>query len=601
MIRRGGTFRLPPRSVLLRDEDDAGGLTWQLFVSPKAVVQATRVGDVLPAVEEIERAVGRGLHAVGFVAYEAAPAFDRALAAFVPADAPLLWFGLYREAQRLDTLPAGGDPPPLPAWTPELSEERYRLCVERIREYIAAGDTYQVNLTQRLRADFAGDVYALFLSMQRAQPTPFAACLDLGDRAVACHSPELFFRLDGRAIASRPMKGTIARGRWNDEDREQAAALAASTKDRAENAMIVDMVRNDLGRIAEPGSVEVRDVFRVERYRTLFQMTSTVLARTDASFRDILTAMFPCASITGAPKVRTTEIIRELEVSPRGVYTGCIGRLSPGRRARFNVAIRTAVFDRAAGRIEYGTGGGITWDSIASKEADECRLKAGVAVEPWPAFSLTEALLWTGRRYRLRNGHLRRLQASADYFDYRCDRNRVARALHEAASGFGERAMKVRLLLSECGEPTVEAQPLEIPSARPTWNVAIAPEPVNSNERFLFHKTTHRRLYDSVFRACPGYDDVLLWNAARRVTESARANVVLRIGNRLVTPPVSAGLLPGVFRDGLLRRRCVWQRDIDLDELARADAVYLVNSVRGWIGVRLFDPHGVTRSPSGVA
>jgi para-aminobenzoate synthetase / 4-amino-4-deoxychorismate lyase len=552
-------------SVLLPADDTRESGGWSLFRSPRAIISCCRIDEVLPCVEEAERAVAGGRHVAGFIAYEAAPALDDALVTHPPGNLPLLWFGIYDRPELLETLPpASAAAVQSSSWRPELDEDAYRLAVAKIKDYIAAGHTYQVNLTQRLRSRVSIDSYALFRLLYRVQPVPYAAYLDLGRYKICCLSPELFFQVDGRRIVGRPMKGTARRGRWWAEDQQQAGWLIESAKDRAENAMIVDMIRNDMGRIAERGSVQVESVFDVDRYRTLFQMTSTVAARTDASVSAILQALFPCASVTGAPKVRTMEIIRELEAGPRGVYTGSIGWISPGRRALFNVAIRTAVIDAADGQAEYGTGSGVTWDSLASSESRECSLKTSILKCDWPSFSLLETMLWSRGRYHLLDLHLDRLKNTAEYFGYRLDVPMLRQKLAESARCFPHPSMRVRLLSDEDGQVHIEGTPFEIPRPRPIWSVAIAAGCVDSSNPFLYHKTTHRSVYEEARGAVPGFDDVLLWNELGEITESTIANVVVRLGRRLVTPPVSAGLLPGVFRERLLQRGVIREQSVPL-------------------------------------
>ncbi len=361
-------------TVLLQDGTTAPEPRWLLFRDPVAVLVAERVGDVLPVLAEVEAQIDAGRWAAGFLGYEAAPALDPALAAFEPRGLPPAWWGIF-EAPREVPLAVRAPRRAVSAdWRPAVSRRRYRETVERIRAYIAAGDTYQVNYTFPLLSPFAGDPADLFAAMCAAQQARYCAWIDTGRFAICSASPELFFALAGDRIVSRPMKGTARRGRHPAEDAERAARLAASEKERAENLMIVDMMRNDLGRIAAPGSVEVDDLFTVETYPTVHQLTSTVSARTRAPYGEVLRALFPSASITGAPKVSTSRIIRRLEAGPRGVYTGSIGFLGPQRRAQLNVAIRTATVD--SGVATYGTGGGIVWDSDSDAEYQECRAKA---------------------------------------------------------------------------------------------------------------------------------------------------------------------------------------------------------------------------------
>lgn len=561
----------------------AGPADWLAFDVPEAILVARDVAEVVPLLGEIEAGTAEGLWAAGFLAYEAAPAFDAALRVHPRGKLPLAWFGLFTAPRHL----AGDELAPattstVGAWAPSIDTPRHVDSIGRIRQRIARGDTYQVNFTLRLGAAFTGDPWTLFSDLRRAQRTAHAAWLDLGEQAICSLSPELFFELSAGRLTSRPMKGTARRGRTTAEDAAQAAALAASAKDRAENLMIVDMVRNDLGRVARPGSVRVADLFRVERYPSLFQMTSAVEAETDAPFAAVLAALFPAASITGAPKASAMSIIRELEDSPRGVYTGAIGWAGPDRSARFNVAIRTVTVDRATGLAEYGTGGGIVWDSIPEREVEECHTKALVLTQARPSFELMETLRWEpGRGYFLLERHLERLVDSAAYFDVPCDAETAAAALAAAATCFPAEPMRVRLRLPEAGRPRVDAAPL--PAALTRWRAALAATPIDSSDPLLFHKTTHRARYDRALRERPGADEVVLWNEHGELTEGTRSNLVARLDGRLVTPPLDCGLLPGTFRAELLARRRIVEQPLRTADLRRASGVYFINSVRRWI------------------
>lgn len=577
---------LRPVVILRADSEKA----WWRFERPVAVLAAQRVEEVLPLLRRAEAAVAEeGLYAVGFLAYEAAPAFDPALTV-VPAssDLPLVWLGLYPPPAVLDDLPASDGDFALGEWTPSVSPERYAEAIRAIKAQIAQGNTYQVNYTLRLRTDFEGDPWALFRRLWQAQPTPYAAYIETDTFAVCSASPELFFRYEDGRVTARPMKGTAPRGRTLAEDEAQAQALRASPKNRAENVMIVDMIRNDLGRVATVGSVRVPHLFTVERYPTLWQMTSTVTATTDAGVTDVLRALFPCASITGAPKVSTMRIIAALEGEPRGVYTGAIGYLAPaeGRPcARFSVGIRTVVVDKVAGRAEYGVGSGIVWDAETGDEYAECLLKARLLTAEPPLFALLESLLWTpDGGYWLLDHHCRRLSEAAVYFSVPLSLAEVEAALTGLAASLPPRPHKVRLLVAQDGRVRVEAAPLEPMPTRPL-RVALAPEPVDPTDPFLYHKTTCRRVYDRALAARPGYDDVLLWNRRGELTESTRANLVVRLDGRLYTPPVDCGLLPGTLRAALLEEGVIHERVLTLADLARSERVWLINSVRGWMEV----------------
>lgn len=588
-----------PGTVILQDDASPGAESWLLYASPREVFEARRLDDVGAVLSRVEQAVKAGLHAAGFLCYEAAPAFDRAFVTPPPGILPLAWFGIYDSPIRMSHLPAssfdarelGADAPDIPRlqeWDPSESDEAHQAAVEQIRMQIAAGDVYQVNHTHRLRTRVEEPPWSLFRRMVRAQGGRYAAWVALEEHIVCSASPELFFRLDGERIESRPMKGTAPRGRHPKEDEHFGTGLAASEKDRAENVMITDMVRNDLGRIAETGSVQVDALWELERYETVWQLTSTVSARTRAPLNELFRALFPGASVTGAPKVRAMEIIAELEREPRGIYTGCIGRAGPGPSARFNLAIRTAVANRSTGDAEYGTGGGIVWDSRADREREECRQKARLlSVPPRPEFRLFETLRWSpGGGAFLRERHLDRLAASARYFGFAFDRTTAAAALVQAtseAAAPGPPPWRIRLFLARDGGLSTDTTRLEC--CLQVWTVELAMEPVDERDPLLFHKTTLREPYDRARRDNPGADDVLLWNRRGELTESTRANLALRLDGAWVTPALDCGLLPGTLRGTLVARDRLREAVVRVEDLARAERLVLFNSLRGVIQV----------------
>ncbi|HEX5807598.1 MAG TPA: chorismate-binding protein, partial [Anaerolineales bacterium] len=391
-------------------------------------------------------------------------------------------------------------------------------------------------------------------------------------------------------ITCRPMKGTTQRGRTAAEDHQRAEWLRRSPKNLAENVMIVDMVRNDLGRIAEIGTVRVPELFRTERYPTLWQMTSTVTARTSASIAEIFTALFPCASITGAPKVSTMQIIAELETTPRGIYTGSIGYISPERKAKFNVAIRTAAIDPESQTVEYGVGGGIVWDSTSRDEYDEALLKARVLMEPPPAFSLIETMLWTPEEgFFLGEKHLRRLLDSADYFDIPMRREILQSYLAAISSRYhsAHEPQRVRILLDQAGYLDFESRPFERVESDKPLAVCLSKQPVDSGNVFLYHKTTQRSVYERSREGCEGYEDILLYNERGELTEFTIGNLVAELEGQLVTPPVSCGLLPGIFRASLLETAQVMEQVIPVERLSDCTRIFRVNSVRRWQEVEL--------------
>jgi len=504
---------------------DPVSASWLAFSRPVAILRTHAVGEVQPILRELaQRVDGEGLWAVGFLSYEAAPAFDAALTVHPPPQGralPLLEFALYPPPERLASNALASALPTAPfqlgAVQPSVDRAAYLDAIARIHRHIEAGDTYQVNYTLRLEAPFEGDPRGLFREMTGAQDPPYGAYLEVagGEQVLCSASPELFFRLDGGQLTCRPMKGTAGRGRTLAEDEAQSAWLAASAKNRAENVMIVDMVRNDLGRIARPGSVAVPALFQVDRHPSVWQMTSTVTAQARAAvgFPEVLAALFPCASITGAPKARTMEIITALETAPRGIYTGAMGFLAPGGLAQMNVAIRTVAVDRPAGRALYGVGGGIVWDSVAEEEYQECRIKAlalprrdprsGRSRRPPRDFDLLETILWEpDEGFFLLDRHLARLRDSAVYFAFPFHKDRLRQALDGAAARLPATPHRLRLLIDRRGQPRVEAFPLEAATDADTLPVTVhlAAEPVDATDPFLFHKTTHRQIYEEALQ-----------------------------------------------------------------------------------------------------
>jgi para-aminobenzoate synthetase/4-amino-4-deoxychorismate lyase len=570
------------------------------FRRPVGVLAAWQPGEIPDLLREVEAQVNdAGRFAAGFLSYEAAPAFDPAMRVRPDPNPfmPLAWFGLYQNAEAY-TLPPEHVGLPDSSWQSEVSSAKYRQNLHQIKAYIARGDTYQVNYTYRLRSAWAGPVQPAFNALAAAHRAPYAAFLEDRDWAICSLSPELFFALDGDLITSRPMKGTAPRGRWTDEDYQLAAWLRHSEKNQAENVMIVDMVRNDLGRIARTGSVCVPELFTIEKYLTLWQMTSSVQARSQAGFFELFQALFPCASITGAPKIRTMEIIAGLETSPRRVYTGAIGFFAPGRQAQFNVAIRTLLVDRRAAQAEYAVGGGIVWDSQAEDEWAETKTKAKVLSELPQPFELLETMRWAPPEgWFLLDEHLGRLASSAEYFDYPLDIEAVRARLDRLAAGFQEQPQRVRLLLDRNGMVRLEAAPLGAgPAAR---TVGLAARSVPAAERFLYHKTTRREIYARARAEAPEYDEVLLWNERGELTEATIANVILEQGGQWYTPPVECGLLPGTFRARLLADGRVQEQVIPVATLADYERIYLANSVWGLWEVALAKPGSAVQPPPG--
>ncbi len=563
--------------VLLQDTHSG---QWLHFNNAQRVLVARDVASVRAALQAVQDWTDAGGWAAGYISYEASAAFDTALTTHPADHVPLVWFGLYNAPTALDNLPQSQQDFRLGDWHPTTSREDYDAGIAGVKSYIAKGDTYQINYTMRLRNEFSGSGLALFEKLVGAQQAEYCAYIDTDEHLICSASPELFFTLQGSTLKSKPMKGTVARGLTWADDLDQRDWLHASVKNRAENVMIVDMIRNDMGRIAKLGTVKVPSLFDVERYPTLHTMTSTVTAETEASYLDILDALFPCASITGAPKVRTMEIITELESTPRGVYCGAIGYFGPNRQAQFNVAIRTVTVEKATGIAEYGTGGGIVWDSQAASEYDECFVKAKVLTTDPPKFELLETMLWepaTG--YFLLDQHLDRLAISAAYFGISIDRTLIEADLLMNAAQF-DVPMRIRVLIAQNGD--VDIQTFVLTAKPETVVVAVCDVPVDQQHLFLYHKTTRRAVYEETKAQHPNCDEVILWNANGEVTESTYSNIVIEKDGLMRTPPIKCGLLGGTFRQHLLDSGQIEEAVITLDDLAAADQVFLVNSVRRW-------------------
>ena len=552
------------------------------FTGPTKILAAFRPEDVCTCMIAVEEAVDAGMFAAGFVAYEAAPGFDKILSTHSPGYLPLVYFTLYEEPPVQAERPTEGSFS-VGDWVPGIGEQEYRQSIARIRNLIAAGDTYQVNYTFPMTASFCGDALSWFHRLCSVQQTDHAAFIDLGRFKILSASPELFFRLEGNHLETRPMKGTRPRGRWPEEDHLLAKELGSSEKDRAENLMIVDLLRNDMGCISDTRSVHVPRLFELERYETVWQMTSKITSETKASVPEIFAALFPSGSVTGAPKVRTLQIIRELERFPRGVYCGAIGWWAPERRAEFNVAIRTAVVDTQEGVARYNVGGGITWDSTADAEYEECYVKAAIVTRTRPDFELLETLLYDDG-YFLLEGHLKRLKESAEYFGFDLDIRVVRAELERMASTFDCTPKKVRLLVDRKGRLRIEHAPV-VPLS--SLCLGLATKPVDDRNVFLYHKTTHRKVYEDAKASRPDCSDVILWNQRGEITETSIANIALLIDGEWFTPPVGSGLLAGVMREELLAKGTVHESVLLKTDLSRAASVAIFNSVRNWVEVHV--------------
>ncbi len=564
-----------------------------VFEAPVDTVICNNVGRAEQKLQEVEEHLAAGYFAVGFLAYELGECFVEISSA--EPEFPLLWFGIFEQPRRiqLKSLPQKIRRPGLEA---EINKSEYRSGFEKIKDYIRRGETYQVNYTYRARGEFAGPAQSLFSDLFQNHPVPYAAFIDTGRYLLLSLSPELFVRRRGDRLFTRPMKGTVERGKTGAEDRELQRWLRNDPKNRAENLMIVDMLRNDLGRVAKPGSVEVPELFAVEKYETVHQMTSAVSAAVEPAtgWTEIMESLFPCGSVTGAPKRRTMKIIREVETSPRKIYTGSIGFLQPTGDFTFNVAIRTLLVDKQCGRAELGVGGGVVADSEPESEWEEAALKSKFTGHKRPDFSLIETMRFSpGEGIPLLEHHLRRLQESAEYFSRPLNCSKIRRALQTKLNGVVSPRM-VRLLVDGAGKFSVELKPL--PEPVDEIQVALADEPVNSSNRFRYHKTTRRALYDRYRRRAEREDifDYLFLNEAGKLTEGTITNLFLETDSKLLTPACECGVLPGVMRKQLLEEREAVETKLTPGDLQQAERLLLTNAVRGVIEVDKFVDRGIS-------
>jgi len=574
--------------------DPAGADGWKYWRNPISVHQAYDVHEVIPLLSLIDEATRKGRYAIGFVSYEAGSACDSSFSAKPNAPSqPLAWFALFETNDPLSKDPAS-TPLPQVRWQAMEKLPAYRSKITAIKYHIAAGNTYQVNYTFPLQSKSEIDSRDLFFTLYKSQPSPYAMLIETPEFQIMSASPELFFKLEGEKIICEPMKGTCPRGLHPSFDLILGKELQTSEKNRAENVMVVDMVRNDLSHIAESGSVKVDELFKVTPWPTLWQMTSTVSAQTKANLPELFTALFPSASITGAPKLKASEIISELEVYPRGVYTGAIGWWFPNRLAQFSVAIRTATHLTDQGITTYGIGSGIVWDSNPDDEYRECLLKARILRNHRSAFRLLETMRWDpSQGYIMLEEHLQRIMESARYFHFQFDPQLVRTKLRVKAKSFKADYQRIRLLVSSTGRISIEHQALTAPghytdpAHAPEITAVVDSHRTSVHSPFLFHKTTRRNVYVQAHKRFPDVDEVLLVNNRGELMEFTAGNLVVKSGSDWLTPEVQSGLLPGVFRDQLIANGRIRTARLTCSDISTFKEIYFINSVRGWRRVQL--------------
>jgi para-aminobenzoate synthetase/4-amino-4-deoxychorismate lyase len=579
--------------VLLEDRLAPGPGGW-LYQAPVEVVRCDSADGVEAALQRIEEGLASGLHAAGLMTYELGYALEPCLAPSMPQDGklPLLWFGLFAGRLRLDgdALDAAfsslAPPPPIAGLTAGHDRTRHMEKVRRILALIEAGDLYQANLTFPLRFDYAGDPLALYAALRSAQPVAHSGVVAWEEATVLSVSPELFVEVAGGQATTRPMKGTVARGGDPEADDAARAMLLADPKQRAENLMIVDLLRNDLSRIARRGAVRTPRLFTVETFPTFHALTSTVTAslRPGVGLRECMAALFPCGSIVGAPKIRAAQAIRDLEAAPRGAYTGAIGAIAPGGDMAFNVAIRTATID-ADGCATYGVGGGIVADSDPDAEYEEALLKGRVLSRLAEDYGLIETFRWSADQDFVRLArHLDRMAASAARLGFRFDRTDAERQLVGRAQAWRAegRDRRVRMELRRAGALDIRAETLAAASAAPI-RLHLADLQLDAGDPFLRHKTTRREAFEAAFAqaAARGLDEAVLLNRSGRLADASRNSFFVERGGLLLTPRIADGALPGVLRAVLIAEGRAAERALCLDDLRPGEPCFVGNSLHG--------------------
>lgn len=569
--------------MLLDDARDGGRAT--LLSEPTRLIEARTAAEVGPALERLR---GAG-EVAGFIAYEAGLALEPKLSPLLidaPAGTPpLLWFGSFERVEGVDA--ATWLPDLAGAWAgaarPLIEREAYEGALARLHEHILAGDIYQANYTFPADVPAAGHPLAIYAALRARARMGHGTLVFTGEHWVLSFSPELFFTLDGRQVTTRPMKGTATRWTTAEKDAANIAELAADPKQRSENLMIVDLLRNDLSRVSKPDTVKVPDLFTVETYPTVHQLVSTVTGELQEGLDavDVIRAIFPCGSITGAPKIRAMEIIAENEIAPRGVYCGSIGRIAANGDAAFNVAIRTMVMREGDDTARLGLGSGIVADSQTPDEWRECLAK-GAFTATRRRFDLFETM-----RHDPHEGvidlerHLDRLKASADALGFRFDRHDARNELQAATFGFGEG--RARLLLARSGAIAVEVTPMPETPVEPVA-VAVVALPVTPGDFRLRHKTSDRDFYDQA-RSEAGTFEVVFADPDGFLTEGSFTSLFVERDGQLLTPPISRGLLPGVLREKLITEGRAVEAELRIEDLA--GGFLIGNALRGLMRARL--------------
>ena len=547
------------------------------FTQPIKELKTRNLSEVADLLAQVESYQEQGYYVVGYVSYEAAPAFEEKLAVHkAPLLAEYLLYFTVHDRVETSPIPLTYEEVDLPSkWQEETSAENYEKAIAQIHHHLRQGDTYQVNYTVQLKQDLSANPFAIYNRMVVEQEAGYNAYVEHDEMAVISMSPELFFEQIDRELTTRPMKGTTKRGLTDDEDLKEAAWLEQDPKNRSENMMIVDLLRNDMNRISEVGSEHVERLCQVEQYSTVWQMTSTIKSqlRPDVDLVAIFRSLFPCGSITGAPKIATMEIIKDLELQPRGVYCGTIGLLLPNGRRIFNVAIRTIQLHK--GKAIYGVGGGITWDSTWESEYREVHQKAAVLYRKQARFKLISTGRVSQKSLLFEDQHLERLTKASRYFAYPLDPKKLRQKIEEECQVCDvNQDYRLRIGLSKSGEIELSRQILT-PLSPSFCKAKLCLQEADLNQSFTYFKTTHRP------HLSLGEQEIIYHNVVGELLETSIGNLVLKINGKLYTPPISLGILPGIYRQHLLERGQVEEKVLTLADLNQAEAIYGCNAVRG--------------------
>lgn len=548
-----------------------------IFTQPIKELKTRDLSEVTDLLAQVESHQEQGYYVVGYVSYEAAPAFEEKLAVH---KSPLLgeYLLYFTVHDRVETspIPLTYEEVDLPSkWQEETSATDYEKAIVQIHHHLRQGDTYQVNYTVQLKQELSANPFAIYNRMVVEQEAGYNAYVEHDEMAVISMSPELFFEQNDRELTTRPMKGTTQRGVTDQEDLAQASWLEQDPKNRSENMMIVDLLRNDMNRISEVGSEHVESLCQVEQYSTVWQMTSTIKSqlRPDVDLVEIFRSLFPCGSITGAPKIATMEIIKNLEPQPRGVYCGTIGLLLPNGRRIFNVAIRTIQLYK--GQAIYGVGGGITWDSTWESEYREVHQKAAVLYRKQPRFQLITTGKISQKNLLFEDQHLERLTKASRYFAYLFDPEDLRQKIEEECQACdANQDYRLRISLNKSGGIELIRQILT-PLSPIFCKAKLCLQETDLNQAFTYFKTTHRP------HLSVGKQEIIYHNAAGELLETSIGNLVLKINGKLYTPPISQGILPGIYRQHLLETGQVKEKIMTLEDLNQAEAIYGCNAVRG--------------------